>query len=110
MSQMCCHQQVKYGLLKGLYAFAGNLCWASSSTICTTQVPPTVRVAGWPQVRERAAAAVAADSTDGSAGGQGIAQLFGQAGSRPGTSSSSRTSNSSATPMRPALDNYIVSR
>uniref|UniRef100_A0A383V6V1 Tubulin--tyrosine ligase-like protein 9 n=1 Tax=Tetradesmus obliquus TaxID=3088 RepID=A0A383V6V1_TETOB len=58
------------------------------------------------QVRERAAAAAAA-SAHGATGGGSVAQLFGQASSRPGTSSSS---SSAATPMRPALDNYIVSR
>lgn len=61
------------------------------------------------QVRERAAAAAAA-SADGSASGGGIAQLFGQVGSRPGTGSSTHATSSRATPLRPALENYIVSR
>jgi hypothetical protein len=71
-------------------------------------VLPCMCVVCWLQVRERAAAAAAAGA-DGSMGGGSVAQLFGQASSRPGTSSSSRSS-SSATPMRPALENYVVSR
>lgn len=62
------------------------------------------------QVRQRATAATLAATGDGhsAAGGGRVAPLFAQPGSRPGTGGSS--SGPATAPLRPALDNHIVSR